>query len=89
MLKSYLLVTWKSVLGSCILHYSYGERVCRQETTAINIVIESADLPIPVSTESFSASSGNKQQLHMFFISYTNYIKMTSQSIWVDWYQVI
>ena len=40
---------------------------------ALNIVIESSDHPSPVKMESFWASSGNQEQLQMFFINCKTY----------------
>ena len=85
------LTTYRHCFRSIVRkHYRiWWKSSSSKKTTEINIVIEIADQPLPVTMESFRPSSGNKQQLQIFFISYAKYIKMTSQFIWVDRYQVI
>ena len=48
----------------------YVKRVRLQKATTINVVIESTDLPLPVTMENFWASSGNKEKLQMFFFNW-------------------
>ena len=48
----------------------YGERNRRQKTTAINVIIEKDNQPLPVTMDSFWASSTNKENLQMFFINW-------------------
>ena len=48
----------------------YGERNRRQKTTAIDVIIEKDNQPLPVTMDSFWASSTNKENLQMFFINW-------------------
>ena len=48
----------------------YGERNHHQRTTAIDVIIEKDNQPLPVTMDSFWASSTNKENLKIFFINW-------------------
>ena len=48
----------------------YGERNRCQKTTAIDVIIKKDNQPLPVTMDSFWASSANKENLQMFFINW-------------------
>ena len=48
----------------------YGEITRSQKATAIDVIIEKDNQPLPETMESFRASSPNKENLQMFFINW-------------------